>query len=54
MWGASKMKEKALEETPVEDKLGSLRSEASHKSSLSLGQEHNVTFRSQSPYLTLD
>ena len=54
MWGASKMKEKALEETPVEDKLGSLRSEASHRSSLNLGQEHNVTFRSQSPYLTLD
>lgn len=54
MWGASKMKEKPLKGTPVDDKPGSLRSEASHRSSLSLGQEHNAVFCSQSPYLTLD
>ena len=34
MWGASKMKEKPLKGTPVDDKLGSLRSEASHRSTL--------------------
>lgn len=54
MWGAFKMNEKPMKGSPIDNKLSSLMSEASCRSSLSLGQGHNVTFHWQSPYLILD